>query len=124
FTLIEKDALNEIDWKELIEMGWKNATNNDSRSWVDFLRNTDAHGVEVVIARFNIMVKWACSEIVLTQNIEERARCIIKFIHLAAHCHRFRNFATMSQITMALTSQEVARLSKTLSNPQLSQSTG
>ncbi|KAG7109846.1 Guanine nucleotide exchange factor LTE1 like protein [Verticillium longisporum] len=63
FTLIEKDALNEIDWKELIEMGWKNATNNDSRSWVDFLRNTDAHGVEVVIARFNIMVKWACSEI-------------------------------------------------------------
>ncbi|KAM0279586.1 hypothetical protein ACHAQH_004542 [Verticillium albo-atrum] len=113
FTLIEKDALNEIDWKELIEMGWKNATNNDSRSWVDFLRNTDAHGVEVVIARFNIMVKWACSEIVLTQNIEERARCIIKFIHLAAHCHRFRNFATMSQIAMALTSQEVARLSKT-----------
>ncbi|KAM0651447.1 hypothetical protein ACHAO3_003623 [Verticillium nonalfalfae] len=113
FTLIEKDALNEIDWKELIEMGWKNATNNDSRSWVDFLRNTDAHGVEVVIARFNIMVKWACSEIVLTQNIEERARCIIKFIHLAAHCHRFRNFATMSQIAIALTSQEVARLSKT-----------
>ncbi|KAJ0284770.1 hypothetical protein COL940_003888 [Colletotrichum noveboracense] len=113
FTLIEKDALNEIDWKELIEMGWKNATNNDSRSWVDFLRNTDAHGVEVVIARFNIMVKWACSEIVLTQNIEERARCIIKFIHIAAHCRRYRNFATMSQITIALTSMEVSRLTRT-----------
>ncbi|KAJ0340522.1 hypothetical protein COL922a_003331 [Colletotrichum nupharicola] len=113
FTLIEKDALNEIDWKELIEMGWKNSTNNDSRSWVDFLRNTDAHGVEVVIARFNIMVKWACSEIVLTQNIEERARCIIKFIHIAAHCRRYRNFATMSQITIALTSMEVSRLTRT-----------
>ncbi|KAF6831899.1 RasGEF domain-containing protein [Colletotrichum musicola] len=113
FILIEKDALNEIDWKELIEMGWKNATNNDSRSWVDFLRNTDAHGVEVVIARFNIMVKWACSEIVLTQNIEERARCIIKFIHIAAHCRRYRNFATMSQITIALTSVEVSRLART-----------
>ncbi|TDZ39627.1 Guanine nucleotide exchange factor LTE1 [Colletotrichum spinosum] len=113
FTLIEKDALNEIDWKELIDMGWKNATNNDSRSWVDFLRNTDAHGVEVVIARFNIMVKWACSEIVLTQNIEERARCIIKFIHIAAHCRRYRNFASMSQITMALTSMEISRLAST-----------
>ncbi|KAI1382734.1 ras GEF [Hypoxylon trugodes] len=112
FTLIEKDALNEVDWRELIEMRWKNA-NNDSRSWVDFLRNTDAHGVEVVIARFNIMVKWAISEIVLTQDIEERARCIIKFLHIAAHCRTYRNFATMSQIAIALTSNEVARLART-----------
>ena len=112
FTLIEKDALNEVDWKELIEMRWKDA-NTDPRSWVDFLRNTDAHGVEVVIARFNVMVKWAVSEIVLTQNIEERARCIIKFLHIAAHCRKYRNFATMSQIAIALTSNEVARLSKT-----------
>ena len=113
FTLIEKDALNEIDWKELIDMEWKNATNNDSRSWVQFLRNTDARGVEVVIARFNIMVKWAISEIVLTQDIEERARCIIKYIHIANHCRRYRNFATMGQITIALSSNEVGRLSKT-----------
>lgn len=113
FTLIEKDALNEIDWKELIEMRWKNAENNDCRSWVQFLRDADARGVEVVIARFNIVVKWAVSEIVLTQNMEERARCIIKYIHIAAHCRRYRNFATMSQITIALTSGEVERLSQT-----------
>ncbi|KAL7941623.1 hypothetical protein V8C42DRAFT_173101 [Trichoderma barbatum] len=113
FTLIEKDALNDIDWRELIEMSWKNATSNDSRSWVDFLRNTNAHGVEVVIARFNIMVKWAISEIVMTQHIEERARCIIKLIHIAAHCRRYRNFATLAQLTIALSSSEVARLSKT-----------
>ncbi|KAI0860414.1 hypothetical protein F4860DRAFT_525273 [Xylaria cubensis] len=112
FTLIEKDALNEVDWKELIEMKWKDS-HNDSRSWVDFLRNTDARGIEVVIARFNIMVKWAISEIVLTQELEERARCIIKLLHIAAHCRAYRNFATMSQITIALTSNEVGRLSKT-----------
>ncbi|KAK7741913.1 Guanine nucleotide exchange factor lte1 [Diatrype stigma] len=112
FTLIEKDALNEVDWKELIDMRWKNA-NTDPRSWVDFLRNTDAHGVEVVIARFNVMVKWVVSEIVLTQDQEERARCVIKFLHIAAHCRRYRNFATMSQIAIALTSAEVARLSRT-----------
>lgn len=113
FTLIEKDALNEIDWKELIEMNWKNATSSGSRSWVDFLRNSDAHGVEVVIARFNIMVKWAISEVVLTQNVEERARCLIKMIHIAAHCRRYRNFATLAQLTIALSSNEVTRLART-----------
>ncbi|KAI0017762.1 ras GEF [Xylariomycetidae sp. FL0641] len=112
FTLIEKDALNEVDWKELIEMRWKHSTNN-SRSWVDFLRNTDARGVEVVIARFNIMVKWVISEIVLTKDLTERARCIIKYLHIAAHCREYRNYATLSQITVALTSNEIARLNKT-----------
>ena len=113
FTLIEKDALHEIDWKDLIEMRWKNAENGNLRSWVDFLRNSDARGVEVVIARFNIMVKWAVSEVILTQDLEERARCIIKFIHIAAHCRRYRNFATMSQIAIALTTNELSRLSQT-----------
>ncbi|CAN8104541.1 unnamed protein product [Discula destructiva] len=113
FTLIEKDALDEIDWKELIDMRWKNAENNDSRSWVHFLRDTDARGVEVVIARFNIVVKWAISEIVLTQDMEERARTIIKYIHIALHCRRYRNFATMSQIAVALTSGEIGRLTQT-----------
>lgn len=113
FTLIEKDALNEIDWKELVDMDWKNATNHNSRSWVDFLRNTDAQGVEVVIARFNLVVKWVISEIVLTQHIEERARCIIKYIHIAARCRNYRNFATLAQLTIALSSNEVSRLART-----------
>ena len=113
FTLIEKDALNEIDWKELVDMDWRNAKNHDSRSWVDFLRNSDAQGVEVVIARFNLVVKWVISEIVLTQRIEERARCIIKYIHIAGQCRRYRNFATMAQLTIALSSNEVSRLART-----------
>lgn len=113
FTLIEKDALNDIDWKDLVEMDWKDAQNNNVRSWVEFLRNADVHGVEVVIARFNLVVKWAISEVVLTQNTEERAQCIIKYIHIAAHCRLYRNFATMAQLTMALSSNEVSRLAKT-----------
>jgi len=114
FTLIEKDALNEIDWKDLMEMRWKD-TSTDSRSWVDFLRTSEPRGVEVVIARFNIMVKWAVSEVVLTQDLGERVRCIIKYIHIAAHCRKLRNFATMTQLTVALTSQEITRLTKTWS---------
>ncbi|KAH6673208.1 hypothetical protein B0J14DRAFT_482432 [Halenospora varia] len=112
FTLIEKDALNEIDWKDLIEMRWKDAT-TESRSWVDFLRTSEPRGVEVVIARFNIVVKWAVSECVLTSNLEERVRTIIKYIHIAAHCRKYRNFATMTQLTIALTSKDVSRLTRT-----------
>jgi hypothetical protein len=112
FTLIEKDALNEIDWKDLIEMRWKD-THTDSRSWVDFLRTSEPRGVEVVIARFNLMVKWAISECVLTHDLTERVQCIIKYIHIAAHCRKYRNFATMTQLTVALTSKDVTRLTKT-----------
>jgi len=112
FTLIEKDALNEVDWKDLIEMRWKDVT-TESRSWVEFLRLSEPRGVEVVIARFNLMVKWAVSECVLTQDLEERVRCIIKYIHIAAHCRRYRNFATMTQLTVALTSKDISRLTKT-----------
>jgi hypothetical protein len=112
FTLIEKDALNEIDWKDLIEMRWKD-THTDSRSWVDFLRTSEPRGVEVVIARFNLMVKWAVSECVLTHDLRERVQCIIKYIHIAAHCRKYRNFATMTQLTVALTSKDITRLTKT-----------
>jgi len=113
FTLIEKDALNEIDWKDLIEMRWKDRGNTESRSWVDFLRTSEPRGVEVVIARFNLMVKWAVSECVLTQDLTERVRCIIKLIHIAAQCRKHRNFATMTQLTVALTSKDLTRLTKT-----------
>jgi hypothetical protein len=112
FTLIEKDALNEIDWKDLIEMRWKDSP-SDSRSWVEFLRSSEPQGVEVVVTRFNIMVKWAVSECVLTQDLEERVRCIIKYIHIAAQCRKYRNFATMTQLTVALTSKDLTRLTKT-----------
>lgn len=112
FTLIEKDALNEIDWKDLIEMRWRDAA-TDTRSWVEFLRSSEPRGVEVVIARFNIMVKWAVSEIVLTGDLEERVRCIIKYIHIAVNCRKYRNFATMTQLTVALTSKDISRLTST-----------
>lgn len=112
FTLIEKDALHEIDWKELIEMRWKNSSST-SRSWVEFLRTQNARGVEVVIARFNIMVKWAISECVLTESLEERARCIIKYIHIAEQCRKHHNYATMYQLTVALTSHDLSRLTQT-----------
>lgn len=112
FTIVEKDALDEIDWKELIELRWKQSS-PQIRDWVEYLRTQEPRGVDVVIARFNIMVKWAVSECVLTEDLEERVRCIAKYIHIAEHARRLRNYATMYQITVALLSADCARLSKT-----------
>ncbi|KAF2739390.1 hypothetical protein EJ04DRAFT_572973 [Polyplosphaeria fusca] len=112
FTIIEKDALDEIDWKELIELRWKQSS-PQIRDWVQYLRTEEARGVDVVIARFNLVVKWVVSECLLTEAVEERARCIVKYIHIAAHTRRLRNYATMYQITIALLSTDVCRLRQT-----------
>jgi hypothetical protein len=112
FTIIEKDALDEIDWKELIELRWKQ-TSPSVKDWVDYLRTQDPHGVDLVIARFNLVVKWINSEIVLTENQDERVQCIVQYIHVASHCRRMRNYATMYQITIALLQADCSRLKKT-----------
>lgn len=112
FTIIEKDALNEINWQDLINMRWHH-TSPSTQNWVEFLRTQDPTGIELVTARFNIVVKWALSEIVLTHGLEERAMCIMKYIHIAAHARRTHNYATMLQLTIALTSIDCSRLTKT-----------
>ncbi|KAE8824372.1 hypothetical protein HRS9122_10306 [Pyrenophora teres f. teres] len=112
FTIVEKDALDEIDWKELIELRWKQSS-PQIRDWVQYLRTEEARGVDVVIARFNLVVKWVVSECLLTEDIHERARCIVKYIHIATHARRYRNYATMYQIAIALISNDVSSLKKT-----------
>ena len=112
FTLIEKDALNEINWQDLIDMCWHH-TSPSTLNWVDYLRTQEPSGIELVTARFNIIVKWALSQIVLTQNIDERALCIVKYIHIAKHARKIHNYATLLQITIALTSIDCSRLTKT-----------
>jgi hypothetical protein len=55
-TLIEKDALLEIDWKELVELNWEQTnTNAEVKDWVELLNSKNIKGVEVVIARFNLV---------------------------------------------------------------------
>ena len=111
-TIVERDGLNEINWQDLIEMRWQNAP-SQTLNWVEYLRYQDPTGIELVSARFNLIVKWALSEIVLTQNVEERALAIIKYIHIAQHARKYHNYATVLQITIALTSVDCTRLTRT-----------
>ncbi|KAJ6167054.1 hypothetical protein N7470_002501 [Penicillium chermesinum] len=111
-TLIEMAALSEVDWRDLVEMKWSNASQT-IRSWVQFLYVEDRKGIDLVVGRFNLMVKWVCSEIVLTSDLHERARTLIKFIHTAVHARRISNYATMLQIAIALSSSDCTRLHRT-----------
>ncbi|KAL9048187.1 MAG: hypothetical protein Q9206_006184 [Seirophora lacunosa] len=112
FTIIERDALNEINWQDLIDMRWHH-NSPSTLNWVDYLRTQDPTGIELVTARFNLMVKWVLSEVVLTQNVEERAMAIVKLIHIAKHCRKNHNYATLFQLTIALSSVDISRLTKT-----------
>ena len=112
FTLVEKEALNEVEWNDLVEMSWDNKA-ADVHDWAEYLSTTSHTGIDLVVTRFNIVVKWVLSEIVLTQDIKERACVIAKYIHMAAHARRLHNYATMLQITIALTSTDCTRLVKT-----------
>ncbi|MCJ1381656.1 Guanine nucleotide exchange factor lte1 [Xylographa soralifera] len=112
FTIIEKDALNEIDWRDLVDMRWQHTASNVT-NWVEYLRSQDAQGIDLVAARSNIVAKWALSEIILTQHIEERALTIMKYIHIAREARKLRNYATVLQLTMALTAVDCTRLTKT-----------
>ncbi|KAK4545168.1 hypothetical protein LTR36_003719 [Oleoguttula mirabilis] len=111
-TIIEKDALDEVDWKDLIGLNWQQSPPH-ARNWVEYLKSDDCSGVDIVVARFNLVVKWVVSECLLTEAPSERARCITKFVHIATHCRRFRNYASMYQITLGLLSADLARLHMT-----------
>jgi hypothetical protein len=112
FTVVEKSALDELDWKDLVEMKW-NHNSATSVSWVQFLAEQERKGIDLVVGRFNLMVKWILSEIVLTQDIQDRARTISKFIHIAGHARRICNYSTMLQIAIALSSVDCTRLQNT-----------
>lgn len=112
FTIIEKDALNEIDWRDLVDMRWNNSSPQVT-NWVNYLQTHEPRGIDLVTARFNVIVKWALSEIILTRNIEERALTIMKYIHIAQQSRKIHNYATLLQLTIALTSVDCTRLTKT-----------
>jgi hypothetical protein len=112
-TIIEKDALDEMNWKDLIGLNW-HQNPPQVRNWVMYLRSSESdNGIDLIIARFNLVVKWVVSEIVLTRSANERARAITKFIHIASHALRIKNYASTYQITLALLSTDITRLKRT-----------
>lgn len=119
FTIIEKDILQEIDWKELIELKW-NKELVPVNSWLEIIVNDNYFhknkGVNLVIARFNLMVNWIISEILMSKTQFERINIISRLIHIAHNCYVMQNFSTLMQIILGLTSEKVLKLKDTWKN--------
>lgn len=79
FTLIEKDALLEVDWKELVELSWSQ-TDSGIKDWVELLNSKDIKGVEVVIARFNLV----CSAVTVSWLL---LTCVDVQVGAVGDCH-------------------------------------
>jgi GDP/GTP exchange factor required for growth at low temperature len=114
FTLIEKDCLLEIDWKELVEFKWDSSNLSPINSWLELLiQNDELHGIDLCISRFNLTVNWIISEILLTKDLSLRKLTIQRFIHVAQKCKDLQNFSTLMQILLALGSDKVMKLKDT-----------
>lgn len=119
-TLVEQSALAQVNWRELIELSWSKSGLDKIRDWASFVLPTSSSSswqppksVDIIIARFNVVLKWAVSEIVLTEDLSERRSTIRHYIRIAAAARDMRNFATMYQLTMALLSADVSGLKET-----------
>jgi hypothetical protein len=94
--LIEAELFKAVSWEELVSNDWK-ANVGEVLDWESFYqarvrRKTEARqrgqrvgegAVEAIVARFNLACNWVASEIVLTQNVDERAAVVAKFIRVA-----------------------------------------
>lgn len=121
FTLIEVEALSEIHFRELLEMKWTHDTAASIHSWPKFLQKLStiedddsvSHGIEICAARSSIMTSWAISQVVLTSKLEERAMTVAKLIHIANECRKLGNYATLFQLTVALSNPVLSDLRET-----------
>ncbi|PWN50433.1 hypothetical protein IE53DRAFT_362372 [Violaceomyces palustris] len=129
-TLIEAELFKSLSWDELAGSRWKERKSKvQVLDWESFYQSRvreklecqskglmyRERAVEAIVARFNLTCNWVASEIVLTQNLDERAALIGKFIRIAFKCYRQSNFASMTQIVFGLQSPWVERLRKTWS---------
>jgi GDP/GTP exchange factor required for growth at low temperature len=113
-TLIEKDALLEIDWRELVDLTWESDKLQPVNSWLALLvQNESIQGIDLCSSRFNLTVNWIISEILLTKNQCLQRMTIQRFIHVAQNCKVLQNYSTMMQIILALISSKVMALKET-----------
>lgn len=107
-TLIERDALEQVDWKVLVDASWPKRP-LPTYSWLQLLATRPPRGIEVVIARFNLVVNWVRSEIILCLTPTLKAQSIIRFIQIAYMSYKGQNMATLMQIVLGLTNRVIER---------------
>lgn len=114
-TSIERDILLEVDWKEFVDLKWDQPL-EPYVSWLQVIMDAaNKTSIQMVTLRFNLMTNWIISEILLCKKLDVRVMTLSRFIHLAIAAKKHQNYATMFQITLALTSPLVKKMRTTWS---------
>ncbi|EPQ30748.1 uncharacterized protein PFL1_01649 [Pseudozyma flocculosa PF-1] len=128
--LIEAELLQAVSWDELAGSRWKERRyKSEVTDWESFYRDrvrdrleAQKHNriyrecaVEAIVARFNLTSNWVASEVVLTQNLDERVAVVSKLIRIALRCYLQCNYASLAQIIFGLSTPWVERLRRTWS---------
>jgi son of sevenless len=70
--------------------------------WSKPQKHLHAPNITKLISRFNQCSKWVSSQIVQTQDLDPRAFVLSRFIVIALHCFRLRNFNFTAAVISAL----------------------
>ncbi|KAG9069600.1 hypothetical protein KI688_010504 [Linnemannia hyalina] len=73
----------------------------------------DSIGIKRLVDRFNLTCQWVTSEIVRTEDLQERVKVVEKFIRIAHTCYNHSNFSSLIQLMLGLQSHNVSRLNQT-----------
>ena len=103
-TLLEFDYFKQLRAKEFLKQGW---TKKDKEARAPNLLN--------MIRLSNKVSNWVYSEIVSTEDLNQRAARIVKFIQVAQECKRLNNYNGVFEIVAGLSNSSVHRLKKTWS---------
>lgn len=112
-TLIERDIIMEVEWKELINLKWDQPL-SPYNSWLRLLLDlSNKTGLQMITLRFNLVNNWIISEILLCKDFTLRVLAITRFIQLAQKCRKIQNYGTLFQIMLALNSEVMKKLKST-----------
>jgi hypothetical protein len=83
------------------------------QAWVGPEKANKAPNITAMIHTFNRLSGWVAATVVTTKDVQKRVSIIKKFIKIAYHCYKQRNFEGMFAIVFSLKQGSISRLQST-----------
>jgi hypothetical protein len=114
WTLLDHEIFKLIPFNELLCscFSTSSAEQQPNNKLFDNIR---LNGMKKLVDQFNAASLWVSNAILLGESMQERARSITKFIHLANEFHKLGNFHGLMVILTALQQGCITRLVNTFS---------
>ncbi|EGC32248.1 hypothetical protein DICPUDRAFT_81896 [Dictyostelium purpureum] len=97
-TIIDQDLLSQLTKQQILDYA---------------VHQTNSPPIQKITDRFNYLVLWVCSEIVLSQSFEKRVETIFKFLNIALNCWYLKNFNSSIAIIAAMSKPSIEKLKTT-----------